>query len=380
MPTPRRRVIGFDAGGGTRTNLHTGAVDELHYSNLDVCEDTVGGYPAPFGLWIERLDRIVGCVSGEVTSFPTYRYNNYPLDYQGGGWSHLVYGNSDPHFTSGQVASYITQAEADTNPSRPDISVPNFIWELKDIPEMLHLKGQKHAKTRRQNSAVEYNFGWNLLFQDVSRLIDFTGSVNRRVRELKGLYKGSGLKRLRRLGTNAFGSAEASGPFHTSDVFVLGHIHATMHERWWATVRWAPDVSVTTIPDEAELVRKAGYVVHGWDFSSAGLASTIWEAIPWSWFADYFGNLGAYLGANRNSVGAYPAAACVMRTIETRRQGVIEYVTPGCTATAPRMTFVDKIRQVGVASLSASMSFLTPRQLATLSSIAYNASLPLTSR
>jgi hypothetical protein len=376
MPASRFRTVGYDAGGGTRTNLHAGGIEELRYSSLDVCADTVGGYPDPFGLWIERLDRSVGCISGEVKAFPVYHYDSYPLDYQGGDWSHLIYGNSDPHFSSAQVAAYITQAEADTNPSRPDVSVPNFIYELKDLPGMLHKKGREHSKRHRQNSAVEQNFGWYLLWRDLSAMIDFTASVNKRMKELKGLYKGSGLHRLRRLGSNAFGASEAPGIFHSSDAFVLGHIQVTMHERWWATVRWVPDPS-GLLPSEDELVRRARLAVHGWDFSSSGVASVLWEAIPWSWFADYFGNMGSFLAANRNSVGASPAAACVMRTISTTRQGVIEFVSPGCTATAPRMTFVDKIRQVGVASLTASLTILSPKQLVTLSSIAYNIAKPL---
>jgi hypothetical protein len=40
--------------------------------------------------------------------------------------------------------------------------------------------------------------------------------------------------------------------------------------------------------------------------------SAAWELLPWSWFADYFGNVGQTLTASSNHVGTQPPKGCIM--------------------------------------------------------------------
>jgi hypothetical protein len=116
--------------------------------------------------------------------------------------------------------------------------------------------------------------------------------------------------------------------------------------------------------------------VHGWDSSGGGVSAALWEALPWSWFIDYFGNIGDYLNANKNAVGASATNACYMRQIDKEwSYGPfdISYAT-GFTCKAGSYKETTKERFLGLATLTASMPMLSHKQLSTLSSIAFNLS------
>jgi len=336
-------------------------------SPVDHLEDTIGGYPDPYPLFIQHDIHVPSTITGHDVAFSVYWYTDMPMfdSIEDGGVREL-HVESEP-----SIASAVTSVEAATNPSRPDVSVPNFLYELKDLPEMLHKKGSAHAAKRHSNSTVENNFGWQLLFQDLSKMIDFTASVNKRVTELKRLHSKKGLKR-RRTVYSSSASVEFSRYFHSVQVSVTGPVKVFQQIKSWVTVRWIPDSP--SMPSADDLVRLARTTVHGWDGSSNGLAAIIWEAIPWSWMADYFGNMGSYLDAHRNAVGASAANACYMRQINTNwSYGPFDVSSPDayvCTAGSHKT--VTKERFLGLASLTVSLPFLSKKQLSTLSSIAFN--------
>lgn len=371
MPAPRSRHISGLPYVGHVIDLSTGISYDHSVNTLGAgIEDTIGNFPAPNPLWISRwgLDPVL--VDGQALAFPTYRFVACPTDNQGVTPSHLVYGNDDPHCDLSFVVSAVTDVAARTNPSRADVSVPNFVYELKDIPEMLHQKGQAWAKKRPSNSAVAHNFGWQLLFQDVARMIDFTSSVNNRVKELNRLHSKGGLKRRRTVFRQSFTYVQENVTFQSVEVYLQGTVTGVTTDHRWVSMVWRPDS--VNMPSAADLTQQARSIVHGWDFSSNGLAAKIWEAIPWSWFADYFGNLGSYFAAKQNGVGAQPVNACLMRHIETVYTMTVVGAVPGFTTHNGRLVFEDKVRQLGLVSLSASLTFLSPKQLTTLLSIAYN--------
>jgi len=370
MVLARHRVLTLPNEGGTIEYLPTHEVTprtvSTGWANMD---DTIGGYPAPYPMFAERFTLQPGLVSGAPTVFPVYKMVNYPWDNQGVEASHCLDSALPPQPS---VASAVTDVVARTNPSRPEVSVPNFLFELKDIPEMLHLKGTSHSRKHVSNSAVEQNFGWDLLFQDLRRLTDFTSQVDKRVVELKALYRKGGMKRRRTVYSGSHLDTDLTPTFQSFNCSVSGgrSRHTTCIA--WVTVRWKPDYP--DMPSAQDLVNKARLVVHGWDFSSSGLASVIWEAVPWSWFADYFGNLGTYLNATRNAVGAHPVDACYMKKTTSRWNTWVTSVSPGFTTRPASGVFETKSRVLSSASLTASMPFLSTRQLVTLSSIATNLS------
>lgn len=362
---PRHRSMAFGRVEGTITFIPTGAISKkvIDPTHIDICDDSqfiTGDQPLEI---VHKGYEVVGTVSGEEPHYPIYSFSGYPMDGQGTTDSHL----SVPNIPDSTAA--ITTMMAKTNPSRPEVSVPNFIFELKDIPEMLHLKGKKHAESRPGNSAVAYNFGWDLLIKDLIALTDFTSQVDKRVKELKALHAKGGLRRKRTL----FDESVSESNYHVFQSFtawVDGTLTKKTRAVVWATCRWNP--ASPDIPSATDLVDLARRVVHGWDFSSSGLASVIWEATPWSWFSDYFLNVGDYLNATRNAVGATAGSGCVMYHVTTTETGKIQSTSPGFGAIGPKYVYETKSRVLATAGLTASLPFLSAKQMANLSSIAFN--------
>jgi hypothetical protein len=271
----------------------------------------------------------------------------------------------------------ITEVQHRTNPSLPEVLVPNFLYELRDIPGMLHLKGLAHSSTetritrrnKSSDSAVAYNFGWAPLISDLLKLATFTYQVDERLQELEALHS-SGLRRKRTVfDTTVFGT-QASVAFNTSfGVTIGGSVAWKQRERKWGSVRWIPNAPFKgTKGDLATLARR---IVHGWDFTPGAIASTLWESLPWSWFADYFGNVGDYLSSQRNIANASAEFGCVMlETSVVQTQKITSVNLPTITTRAGHFEFGEKYRFLSSAGLSSTLPFLSARQLVTLSSIA----------
>lgn len=228
--------------------------------------------------------------------------------------------------SSPSVGVAATTLRARTNPSREEVSVPNFLYELKDLPQMIRQMknlGPLIRNLRRRNHAalsalasnyLGYEFGWKPLISDVSQLLQFQSQVDRRILELNRLYAGTGLKR--RL--NLFDSTET---FTDNSVIVetsLGRSFTVKKEiltrkRMWGTIRWRPTAVPADIGHQA-LGRQARRLVHGIDHYGVD-ASQAWNAIPFSWLADWFGNFGEWLAAHRNDVPAAPTGPCNIMTL-----------------------------------------------------------------
>jgi hypothetical protein len=272
--------------------------------------------------------------------------------------------------------------EARTNPSRPEVAMPNFIFELKDIPELLHLKGLEFEKEPRfinlsrvpkhKNSVAERYFGWNLLFQDLGRLLNFTDQVNRRVKELKALYTKRGLRRVRTVFTGQAAQTSGLQVFQSFNAWVDGWIETHTSVKTWATCKWQPDYP--DIPSADELLWTARRVVHGWDFSSNGIGSILWEAVPWSWLGDYMSDVGDFFNAHRNAVGATAIDGCVMNHTVTSSTMKFNSISAGFTASPSAYAIDSKYRELSLAGLSVNLPFLGSRQLVTLLGITANLS------
>jgi len=315
----------------------------------------------PFSLY--RYTLKPGTISGQATVFPVYSFSGFPYINQSQAASHLDVGSSLDY------TAEATKAMAKTNPSRADVSVPNFLFELKDIPEMLHLKGIRYHEKSKGNSVAEQNFGWGALIGDLQRLTDFTGQVNKRVKELKALHSRRGLRRKYTALNETHVAVDENVYFHSFEVVARGHVQKKTTRRVWVSVRWETD-DVTLHPDD-ELTSLARRVVHGWTPDSGTIGADIWEATPWSWFADYFLNVGDFMKASKNSVGATPAC-CVMDHQTTHHEQVVEFTSDGIGCSPSASVYETKNRVLGTAGIRATMPFLSASQLTTLSGIAAN--------
>jgi len=355
----RRKVwrgLGYlTVNGGTSTQYHPWSAQD--------CTDIVGepDLPHPLDIFHDEYQQVGVINTKNPHDFAVMV--NYPFDNQGFYGGHSV----DPSVPNDTAT--ITDVMAKTNPSRPEVSLPQFIAELRDIPAMLHLKGKKTIEGLPRSSAIEYNFGWSPLIQDLLKMADFTGQVDRRLQELEGLHSNNGLSRSRTVFRETVLSREPNTAFQTAwSHSVGGFVTYRNDTRKWGSVNWIPTVPFKGT--RGELQSLARLMVHGWDASPGALASTLWELIPWSWFSDYFFNVGDYLAANRNGVGAVAQMACVMHHKRTVATQVLTSVSNNCIATAGTHVIDQKSRVLATAGITATMPFLSIGQLVTMSSLA----------
>jgi len=210
--------------------------------------------------------------------------------------------------TDGEVA---TKLVAQTNPSRPGANLPLFVYELKDIPRMVKRVGEvikkvqefqaqgiKYSLKEGSSDFLAYQFGWSPLVKDLTRMFDFMANVDQRINELDRLYSEGGLHRKL---TVFDGYGEMSprgyyvGPVYGGEATI--EVGFTTHYKKWGTVRYVP----TTLPrfrGNDEKIAYARRLVAGFSVRPA----TLWEAMPWSWLIDWFGNVGDHIAANLNEV------------------------------------------------------------------------------
>jgi hypothetical protein len=299
----------------------------------------------------------------------------------GGGWNEIVQdwaplgfrdpGENNPIApisgspTDGEAATRLLEL---TNPSRPVVSIPNFMYELREFPRLLRLEGDTLLK-RGASANLNYQFGWRPLIGDLTNLLSFTDHVSKREKELQGLFS-SGLRRKRQL----FRGSGVATDYKSVNSWLLrldAQMSATSTEKVWGYVEWFPTGSTRpqTADDMRALARQA---VLGLTLD----LSTAWEAIPWSWLVDWCSNVGSYLAANRNIVGASHGPVYIMR--ERRGESIWTLSTAGDYNLIPeelaknyrlKRQRIQKSRVRSVPSISAQLPWLSLRQMSILGSI-----------
>jgi hypothetical protein len=362
---PTNTVVATSIGGGGSSRCE------------DVSDGTLDDHP----LFItRRYADSIGLIKGEGANYKTpasgYPYDGNPMS----SIAHATLGSSPP---SNVIA--LTDVASRTNPSRPEVSVPNFLWELGDIPKKLFERGLRLSKRKPRDgetidsaldtnnrdgndSVAEFNFGWDLAFRDLFKLISFSSYIDKRIAETQGAFDKGGLSRSRTVWHDEVSSSTPNVLLQSAIVTVIGTRTKSTTSRMWGSVRWKP--TVPTPPSAAELRSTMQLAVHGWNLSPA----TVWEALPWSWFIDYFYNVGDYLNATRNAVGLAASTGCVMQHTRTVWTDKITSVSPSpqYTASGYRVVLETKSRTPTPIGIDARVPFVSGKQLVTLLSIAHN--------
>lgn len=349
---------------GSQFNSFNGQLSQVTTNRgSSVCEDVIGNYPSDNTLEITHSGyKRVGTVSGTRS---IYTFSNWPHGSQG-VMAHLslIGAPSD--------VDAATKAAARTNPGRPKVSLPVFIGELRDIPRMLFARGQEKQNRRRHrtrksgNSVAEVNFGWAPLFEDLRKMLDFTEHVDDRVGELQALYSKSGLKRTTTTWRASTSSQLNDVTIHSLSGTVKANIATSTTARQWVSTRWRP--VQPGLPSADQILFKAKLAVHGWRISPAD----VWNLMPWSWFFDYFANVGDLLDATSNGWEYKIQSSCVMTERQTTRRFYITSKPDWYTVTPGLQTHVTKRRVPTSIGLSTRVPFLSVPQLVTLMGIAAN--------
>lgn len=337
---------------------------------LSHCEDVVGNFPNDNPLYIEkRYYKQLGRLSGQAPSFPTFRFDNV----QTGGqpwWDHISLSGAGGTMPS--VTQAVTMAAARTNPSRPDVDMPVLLWEILDslrtIPEKLFDSGSKYKKYKSNgNSVAAGNFGWIPLYSDVAKILDFSRRLDNRTKELSRALGPEKSGASINLWADSGSQVVPELTIWSTEGGVTAEISRSSISKRWVSCRWVSDTS--DVPSAAELRALASSQMHGWRLTP----DTIWEALPWSWLFDYFGNIGDYLKATRNTVGAHLESGCVMTHTITTSTQIIKSAPLWFSVVPGVSVYETKVRVPGSLGLEfATIPLIGAKQLVTLAGIAAN--------
>lgn len=339
-------------------NTDTPQLSFTDYEEITDYTDVGNGHD----LDVYKVHQVGGILNQTTEASAGISFYNYRCDGIAGPLSGVFGFSTVPGApTNAAAATSVLKA---TNPSRPLVDLPVFVAELRDFPRLFRVEGD--TLLRRAGSAnLNYQFGWRPLISDLFRLCSFQDAVATRQRELEDLFK-SGLRRKRQV----FSGQVVQD--YNSLVQSLGaskrmYYLRTTNERVWGYCTWK--ASTSTPPQTPDAMRSlARRAVLGLTVD----LSTAWELMPWSWLIDWCSNVGDYLQATRNIIGATPSPVQVMRmrTAEQSSYRTAENVSPHSSRT------VSKLRRKSTPSLSAYLPWLTLRQLSILGSIGVTRRMP----
>lgn len=355
------------------------------------CIDVIDGTRRPHELIIQKSTQLIYRVYGRSTSGPNY-------------WDYRGYNVTGPHFNSPALtaepsnSSSLLSALARTNPNRVYIDAPVFVYELKDLPEMIYSKGLlllsrqtdgtkivshgyrdlSHIPKAVGQKYLEWQFGWGPLLSDLSKLFQFQAVVEKKFRRYRNL--------LDRGSVGGYSVVWEDTGKHPESTRFLTPLYQESNiirftgettRRKWATTIWKPSVKIPPIPD-ADLWNVARRATFGLDVTPA----TLWEIMPWSWLIDWFSNVGELMTLSRNTIPVDHSGSCVMRQTESRFVFVNHVSGPGTyqVSISPIPQFVDKRRDVmgNVTPMAEfNIPFLNGRQLGILGSLSVTRRVPI---
>lgn len=206
----------------------------------------------------------------------------------------------DPKWSSGVPSSCMSLATArgpeawnKFKPGKPDVGLAQFIAELKDIANMKmdfkyahnFLRGMK----KQGKNYLAAQFGWKPFVQDLRSLYSSIRKIDNRIAQLRKLNG-----QWHRRGGTLFIDESNSSSSGTDNIISPGN--------YLTSKGWSVDTKSTTrcwfqgsfryfIPglDDPKWGRLKA-IQELWDLSIT--PELLWELMPWSWLADWFGDVG----------------------------------------------------------------------------------------
>jgi len=303
------------------------------------CDDVVGNYDGDNALMLRRIFCTQAIFDGEEwytkwdgTRTLLSKYTSCPSYWQP---SPSPAESKWANPTESDLLAMAPQIVARTNPSAPHIGTPTFIGELRDLPGgVTGLVGA--LKLRNIPSAIRsygsmlirlaasgyISWRWAVkpMIADIRRMMSYQDAVLERFRELRQMAEGETISKecylgrvtSETLGTNVTLESQRATCYVYRDTF--------FNKKEWAVVKWRMnEISALTYAkgrEVSKIMDQARRTCAG--FTSQEALATLWELLPWSWFYDWFGNVGQVIAASNNSVGAYPVSICFMRRTESK--------------------------------------------------------------
>lgn len=342
---------------------------------VSVCTDNVlAGDNHPFDVTVTMLEDGLGVTtigpacSGQPAM--TRLENYYPSGVRSFAtntdYGHLTIASKP---SNGELAAKLL---ANTNPSRPVVDLPIFVFELREIPHLFKGYGDNWLKNVA-NGNLSYQFGIKPLISDLKSLLNFADEFAKREREVEALASG-GLRRKQSLWKGSNQDFIASRQTNSGAPGSAFHsIQRTTVEETWGFVRWIPTAAMPKTSEERKRLARRAVLGLEIDFS------TFWNIMPWSWLIDWTSSVGNYLAASRNIIPCSPTDISIMshRTTESylKKLGTSNLPNIGSPIIEIqklgdyKVKKESKTRSPATPTLAAHLPCLSARQLSILGSI-----------
>lgn len=224
------------------------------------------------------------------------------------------------------LAAQLLQLAAGSNPTRPVVKLPVALFELRELPMMIHQAGAILSNGRKLDTRGRYwrhltpeqraasthlaiEFGWKPLLSDLVSMVTLSDAVEKRRKEWDKLMQG-GLRRRVQLWSGKGFHLESIYDYNYGITMLIKSEGVT---NVWGTIKWKPAAAFPfngRPPDNYIRRQLLG-------LTSPSIASNLWEALPWSWLIDWFAGFGTFLQAHQGKGLVIPSSPCVMTTRQT---------------------------------------------------------------
>lgn len=220
-----------------------------------------------------------------------------------------------PAPSTAQLIDWAWEILAKSNPSSPYVNMTAFIGELKDLPSLVRGWGSGLLRDAAQGY-ISWRWAVRPMISDLRKLYNFSKAAENRLRELQTLRDGKGLRRRVMLASDQLATNPVNVTIHSQGA-LLGASRTDVYTRKaWGTAVWkvAADSDLPMMDDD-ELDQFNKILMRG--ANTHGDLEALWELCPWSWFVDWFSNVGTIMQATNNSIGCSWHRLAVMITSTT---------------------------------------------------------------
>lgn len=281
-----------------------------YHLGKDTCDDVIGnfGKQNPFlsrkYRFLQYPDPLIKQVGLETCTnlLPTVMYTSGSSTFSETAW---------PHSTA--YSRTVLEAIADSHPGEATVSIPNFIFELKDLPGMykdyaktvkkIRKLGKKYRPSVKDAAKqhLAYNFGWAPLFSDLKSIFDVSEGVSRQAARLvKAQNEGFVSTRGYRGSTQSKVTKEKY-PFSSGPNFASGYATAIadIESTAWTSSRW----KISKMPPVYGLLTGGNRNLILDQLGLDASFDTVWNAVPWSWLVDWTTDASSVIKIHSNKGG-----------------------------------------------------------------------------
>lgn len=238
-------------------------------------------------------------------------------------WCPTGIGNAFSGMTSDLAPpGWMLDLVAGTNPSRPVLTIPTLLQNIKELPSMIRELGKTLQRPRDlaslrgiANTHLGIRFGWLPLLDDLVKIIGLQQHILKRTEEIYRLYyQQEGLRRRLSFGQNRTVTTTNNFWSLTSNCLGSTTITTTETRRQWGSIKWKPTSLPPFQSSDVDFHKLAHRIVAG--ITPEALAKGVWDVIPWTWLIGWFSNVGKYLWANSYTIPAVHSNGCYMSSTD----------------------------------------------------------------